>query len=492
MNQLPLFNQMSESSSKNHLNATVDRFEGAVLFSAVGDALGWPTEFLKPDGRRNHPYDLPIRDFVQWRKVVGGKWWGYEDEIAPGQYSDDTQLMLAVARCISETGEFQPELFAYEEFPLWLHYQCGGGSSVKTAARKLIGKKASWLKNFYRVGELNYKNAGANGAAMRNLAISLANIDREPQLIKDSFFNTLISHGHPRAILGTILFGLSVRYLITTSQLSRSEMISYLRDRMENIGATVANDDRILKWIRDWEGILPATDTSFRIAFDRVRRESISYLDAIDKFSSTDHKDYYSFVGALTPETKGSGLGTVWAAIYMFLRYVDEPQEAIITAANTLGSDTDTISVFLGALLGAYHGVSAIPIHLREHIQDRDYLVKTARRLHNISTGEHENLIAQSRKLDRKEAYLRILAWEIGLHEMFWDAIEVGGIIAHPTMGRGKITHKVEKSVRQHKEYKAKLISIQFDCGQSCIFHSRVKNQLEVTESLAKEIDKAL
>ncbi len=207
MTQHSLFDELPEEPSKKKSIPSLERFQGALLLSTVGDALGWPTEFLKPLNGNGHkpPFDVPVRSFVEWKKLVGGKWWGYEEKIAPGAYSDDTQLALAIARCITETGEFEPERFAYEELPLWLQYERGGGKSVKTAARKLVGKNASWLRNFYKQGELNYKEAGANGAAMRNLPIALANVTNEERIIKDSFLNAIITHGHPRAILGAIL-----------------------------------------------------------------------------------------------------------------------------------------------------------------------------------------------------------------------------------------------------------------------------------------------
>jgi ADP-ribosylglycohydrolase len=87
------------------------KFQLALLLSAVGDSLGWPQEFMwkKPD--------KPLRDYIRWKKLVGGKWWGYEDVINPGDYSDDTQLTLSVARSIDSTGEFIPEYFAYLELP---------------------------------------------------------------------------------------------------------------------------------------------------------------------------------------------------------------------------------------------------------------------------------------------------------------------------------------------------------------------------------------
>ena len=178
-------------------------------------------------------------------------------------------------------------------------------------------------------------------------------------------------------------------------------------------------------------------------------------------------------------------------AIYLFLRSNENPYEVVYDAANMLGSDTDTIASFVGALVGAHYGTEVIPKHLWEKVQDREYLAKTASRLHAVASGKVLEQRASGTEPDQKEAYLRILAWEIGLHEMFWDAIDVGGSVVHPTLGRGIIKGKEVREIAR-EGYVAKLIRIQFDCGQSCIFHSRVENNDKVSESLAKAVEKAL
>jgi len=490
--QLNLFDDSSKHPLKQNDVPSLEKFQGALLLSTIGDALGWPTEFLKPLGGYRPPFELPIHDFVKWKKLVGGKWWGYEDEIFPGAYSDDTQLALAIARCITDSGEFQPEHFAYEELPLWLQYERGGGKSVKTAARKLVGKKASWIGNFYRQGDLNYRNAGANGAAMRNLPIALVSVKNESRIIRDSFLNAVITHGHPRAILGAILFGLSVNYALTTpAGISAKLMVSYLREQMSQIGKVVSQDENIVMWIREWECTENGKELSFKISFNNAHQEAVSFLESIYQYINVDAKDYYAYVGALKAETKGSGLATVCAAIYLFLRHIDAPLEALTIAANIFGSDTDTIGIFLGALLGAYHGLQATPANLMEKIQDRDYLLKTAKRLYTIAAREQQEKVVVGQRIQRRDAYFKILAWEIGLHEMFWDAIEEGGIVVHPTLGRGEINSKLEKPMKRDG-YVAKLISVQFDSGQSCTFHSRVQNNDKVSESLAEDVAHAL
>jgi len=49
----------------------------------------------------------------------------------------------------------------------------------------------------------------------------------------------------------------------------------------------------------------------------------------------------------------------------------------------------------------------------------------------------------------------------------------------------------VEKPIKR-EGYVAKLIHVNFDCGQSCTFHSRVENNEKVSESLAQDVVNAV
>jgi ADP-ribosylglycohydrolase len=353
-----------------------------------------------------------LRDFVPWQKVTGGKWWGYEEPIGPGEYSDDTQLALAIARCITETGTFEPERFAYQELPLWLQYERGGGKSVKTAARTLIGKNADWLRNFYKQAAFDYRSAGTNGAAMRTLPIALVNSSDERQMIRDSFLHAIITHGHPRAIIGAILFSLAVRYALTTSSNPAVEpCIEYLRNGIERVEPIMRCDDLLARWMHNWEKQNGSKETSFRHLFNETCQEAFHHLEGMPQLMHEEQRTYYTLVGALTSATRSSGLATVCVAIFLFLKYCDHPEEALTAAVNAFGSDTDTIAVFLEALLGACHGLKAVPAHLFGRVQDQEYLLEIAKRLHTIAAREERApLLAQDRRLQREDAYLNILS----------------------------------------------------------------------------------
>jgi ADP-ribosylglycohydrolase len=468
-----------------------DQFEAAFLFSAIGDALGWPTEFLTESEAHRVLPATPLRDFIKWKKTVGGLWWGYSDEIEPGQYSDDTQLNLAVSRCISDDGAFSPTLFAYYELPLWLHYQRGGGRSVKAAARALIEGRNDWFHNFYRKSGLDYRLAGANGAAMRNLPIAMVNFNNPERLVHDSFVNAMITHGHPRAAVGTIMLGGAIAHVLSAPDDDAQHSLDHLKSLIHTSWSVIARDPEIMAWTRAWDDGGARTATNFVNEYERTVDEANGYLQNIPDFLHHPSKDFYKLTGALDPSTKGSGLATATVAIYLFLKNFDSPAEALVQAVNEYGSDTDTISSFLGSLMGAKYGKKAIPSNLESELQDRAYIQKAADQLHAIAIGKPAETASSRSKIRRTDALINILAWEIGLHEMFWDAIQVGGSISHPTLGRGKITNKLTKPIRR-QDYVAKLLHVAFDSGQTCVFHSLVRNDKNVSESLSQDITRTL
>jgi len=181
----------------------------------------------------------------------------------------------------------------------------------------------------------------------------------------------------------------------------------------------------------------------------------------------------------------------VLVALYLFSKYLDNPLKAMLTAVNMLGSDTDTIANFVGGLFGAYYGLSAIPHELLDRLQDREYILKTAENLCTIALGKATAKYVPITTFDRREAFLWILAWEIGLHEMFWDALKEGEYVVHPVLGRGHIEGKERRPI-QRAGYEVKLIKVSFDCGQTCIFHHRVAKNGMLSESLSKAVSEIL
>ena len=186
--------------------------------------------------------------------------------------------------------------------------------------------KSNWLNNFSE----EYRNAGANGAAMRNLPIALSHVSNKEKLISDSFLNAVITHGHPRAILGAILFGLSVQYILNAIDSPRPTIISYLLNNMDYINKVISLQPRIMNWSKNWGYIGPNDNGSFGYHFRLAEEEISKYFKSISKMQQKRDEDYYRLIGALNPSTKGSGLSTLSAAIYMYIKHGEDPKEAIL------------------------------------------------------------------------------------------------------------------------------------------------------------------
>ncbi len=83
----------------------------------------------------------------------------------------------------------------------------GAGRTIKNAAKRLSEVQSSrWYDNFFSkftIGKttIDYRECGANGAAMRILPIALAN-GKWDKIKEGIFGNNIITHGHTRAILG--------------------------------------------------------------------------------------------------------------------------------------------------------------------------------------------------------------------------------------------------------------------------------------------------
>ena len=68
-----------------------------------------------------------------------------------------------------------------------------------------------------------------------------------------------------------------------------------------------------------------------------TKQEAFNFLNKMVKIINIQNdKKYYQITGALNKATRGSGLSTVFVAIYLFLKYIDEPQKAINIAVNTI------------------------------------------------------------------------------------------------------------------------------------------------------------
>jgi ADP-ribosylglycohydrolase len=367
---------------RNNNQASTRRVRSA-LWAAYGDILGFPTELVDAAGARRRIGADRISKPVSWKRRVGGRF-GVTIELPEGCYSDDTQLRLSTSRAIRSDGTFDVEAFAKIELPVWSSYALGGGRGTKAAAAALAKRSTNWVANFGADGA--YVRGGGNGAAMRVQPHAWASrdgasaVDFLPAVIR----NSLCTHGHFRGIVGACFHALLVSEAVTTGDAPSPESWYAALDVLQTIPELINTDDEIRQfWVPGWEKLTGATvteacndvigematDVSMAVKID-FSRPTVAYDEAV------------AGLGATRPDWRGSGTRTALLAALIAHLYADDPETGVLTAANALGTDTDTIATMAGALLG--------PSAKQDppgQILDEPYIAAEALRTASISAG---------------------------------------------------------------------------------------------------------
>lgn len=151
-------------------DSQLDRIEGVLLGQAVGDVMGAPYE----------PGDIP---FTGTPELLGGGFGDY----APGEWSDDTQMSLYIAR-VAATGADLTSREALDEiargFCRWVALD--GASDVGVQTRRVLGAVvdsrdepgiAARMRAAAADLDAATRRTGGNGALMRNGIVGLTRLN---------------------------------------------------------------------------------------------------------------------------------------------------------------------------------------------------------------------------------------------------------------------------------------------------------------------------
>lgn len=295
-----------------------NNFAGCLLGLAIGDALGAPVEFLSAEEiKQKHG---------RVTNYLGGGWLN----LKPGEYSDDTALMLCIARSIVERKGSDPEDIG-RRFLKWLAGNPKDIGQITLTALQELKKGAPWQI----AGKLAHEKLGGmsagNGSIMRCAPLGLLHFRNEKKLIRDSLDSSLITHWDPRACWGTVALNLAIARLV--------------QGKKEGLLAGVA-------------GKIEEPET----------RGAVLSVATIKK---TD----------LVPS--GFVLDTLKCALWCFMN-TDSLESAIVEAVN-LGGDADTVGAVCGALAGAYYGREAIPQRWLEPLAGRDEIERLAVEIYGLA-----------------------------------------------------------------------------------------------------------
>jgi len=352
----------------------------SALWAAYGDALGFIGEFADARILSFRIHAQRITRTVPWRRRIGGRF-GVTLALPAGCYSDDTQLRLATSRAIRSDGHFDVEAFAKVELPVWRAYSLGGGSSTKAAASSLTRGDVNWFSNFFSQKSNSYLDAGGNGAAMRIQPHVWAASDPEDSraFLTDVIRNTICSHGNPRALAGSFFHAVCLATALSESRIPGPRSWREAVSRMSEIPDLIRQDDELNSfWFPVWRQRSPC---EMHAALRAIQLESNEHISLIENAPGMDANSAYlqnvKSLGGFEPATRGSGIRTAILASALCWLFRDRPaMDALISAANALGSDTDTIATMAGAILGAIQNT-----YPEGDVADREYIIEESSRL---------------------------------------------------------------------------------------------------------------
>ena len=300
-----------------------ERYHGALLGLAAGDAVGTTVEFSPPGTF------TPVTDMAG-----GGPF-----HLQPGEWTDDTSMALCLAESLIERRGFDAadQMGRYVRWRSHGHLSSNGrcfdiGNTVAGALRRFEATGDPWA------GSTDPYSAG-NGSIMRLAPVPLFYAADATQAIAISGDSSRTTHGAVACVdacryLGGLLVG----------ALRGETKETLLAPRYHPVpGAT---------WQLD-----PAIDA---IAAGSFARNS-------------------------PPAIRGSGyvVASLEAALWAFHRS-DTFATGCLLAVN-LGEDADTTAAVYGQLAGAYYGAAGIPAPWRDRLAHRDLIADFADRLHDLA-----------------------------------------------------------------------------------------------------------
>ena len=367
---------MADGSTGQALDPVVPlaKAEGAFLALAAGDALGWPQE-IRRNVRSSARGTSPRIEFQAWTRRSGGRYRPYEETIGAGEYSDDTQLTLAVARSRTNHGADWWKAFMQVELPRWTIYERGGGGATKRAAQAWLAGRAPWQSGKTDVVR-RYFDAGGNGVAMRVLphAVFLAGQDDPASLVHDVVRDGAATHGHPRALVGAAACAYAAWSLARRNRtLGFGELLDLLIDEYGGWGAFPDMGRGGGAWFAAASRVL---DEPYEHLWERTVNEMRKLLEqarnGIRGGALADDRAVLRDLGCFG-SSNGAGTVTAAAAAYLAARHAAQPAQGVLRAAFERGADTDTLAAVTGGLLGCLAGDEWLPAPWRD-VQDAAYI----------------------------------------------------------------------------------------------------------------------
>ena len=328
---LQLFFCQSAGYKKNYLSGFSNRgsmlkkFTGCLLGAAIGDALGMPNESTSPNlNKMKYGYRRPYKNHPN-------------EGLNPGQYTDDTQLMILVSTLIAD-GKYNDERYSVALRELYsqgkLRFPDG---SVSAVCEHPISK------NTPQKGVKSTTSGCIPVAIPFGLVFPDMNEGCERAVRACN-----VTHTHPAAHAAVSTFVTLIYHTLHDSQ-----------DPIEKAQEKAQFEDDVLG--------------------GKIKKALAMEKEGMDTETAL-----------LKIGNDVSVFQTLPIAIFLIKRYKN-PSDLLTVAAN-VGGKTDTIALICGAYFGAARGIDALPADLVEGLEDKQRIDLLGQRLHTLYLRKLEQM----------------------------------------------------------------------------------------------------
>jgi ribA/ribD-fused uncharacterized protein len=334
-----------------------DRVEGGLWGLLIGDALGVPYEFKRPEV-------LPSLEKIEMTPPKGFP--RSHGSVPSGTWSDDGAQALALLASLLEKGKLDIEDYG-EKLLAWRDhgYMAVDGDvfDVGTQTRTALSNLKSGVSARDSGGRGEMDNG--NGSLMRVLPLALWHQGSDAALVEDAALQSLVTHGHLRSQVCCALYCLWARRLLSNTADSWDNAVATLRTLYASKPAELHELDNV---IRPDD---PPVGTGSGYVLDSLHSARMVM-----------------------------GVGTY---------------EQVVKAAVALGHDTDTTACIVGGIAGIRDGVGSIPQRWMEQLRDKEVVQPLlARLLAHLQVDKARRgdwqitpMPAQQAKLDYKAEFTR-------------------------------------------------------------------------------------
>lgn len=286
------------------------RAHGCLLGQLAGDALGGIVEFASSEQIKRQ-YLSGVRELVD-----GGHW-----NTLAGQPTDDSELALILARSLVHEGRFDLPSIA-QAYVAWYKSR---PFDMGSTTRQSLGKAAATRTNkdvSQVASEAASTTSQANGALMRISPLALFGYRRpSSELIEWARLDARLTHAHPVCQDASAAFVLAIQIALSRSASPVEVFELSLRQAKQQ----------------------------------KLDSDVIATLEAAKHGKPIDYLEHMGWVRIALQN-----------AFYQLL--YSESLESSIVDTIMQGGDTDTNAAIAGALLGAVHGLSAVPMQWQDRV----------------------------------------------------------------------------------------------------------------------------